>query len=83
MQPEELYRLLHQRPFQPFRVFLTDGRILNVHHPDINMVGTTWIRIGIPIPNDPDPIAEYSEKIPLTHIRAVELLPAASTTATT
>ncbi len=81
MQPEKLYSLLHQRPFQPFRVYLTDGRILDVHHPEINMVGTTWIRIGIPIPNDLDPIADYSEKIPLTHIRAVESLPAASTMA--
>jgi hypothetical protein len=74
MRPEELYDLLHKRPFVPFRVHLTDGRVFDVRYPRINIVGVAYIIIGIPIPNDPEPIADHSIKIPLSFIKGVEPL---------
>jgi hypothetical protein len=78
VQPERLLELLRQRPFQPFRVHLTDGRVFDVRYPDMNIVGTTWLTIGIPEPNEPDPFAQRFVDVDLPLIRQVELLPAAS-----
>jgi len=76
IQPEELLRRLRQRPFQPFRVHLTDGRVYDVRYPDMNIVGTTFFMVGIPEPGEPDPFADHMEMIDLPSIRQVEPLPA-------
>ncbi len=76
MKPEDLYRMLHQRPFQPFRICLTDGRVFDIRYPKINMVGVSYLIIGIPVPNDPDPIADHSIKVPLSLLSRVEPLSA-------
>jgi hypothetical protein len=36
---EELRHLLRQRPFQPFRVHLTNGKVLDVVCPEISLIG--------------------------------------------
>jgi hypothetical protein len=46
MRPEDPYRMLHQRPFQPFRIYLSDGHIFDIRYPKINMVGGSYIVIG-------------------------------------
>jgi hypothetical protein len=38
MQPEEMLELLKREPFQPFRLHLTNGRTIDIHHPEINRV---------------------------------------------
>ncbi|HEV3258248.1 MAG TPA: hypothetical protein VG013_15305 [Gemmataceae bacterium] len=78
IQPEELLRRLRQRPFQPFRVHLTDGRAYEVRYPDMNIVGTTFVMIGIPEPDEPDPFADHMEMIDLPLIRQIEPLPMAA-----
>jgi len=85
VQAEELYRLLHKRPFEPFRVYLTDGRVFDVRFPEINMIGTSWIRIGILGPGDTslDPIPDHSVKVPLPLISRLELLPSVPSPAST
>jgi hypothetical protein len=74
MRPEDLYHLLHRRPFEPFRISLTDGRVFDIRYPKINIVGISYIIIGIPIPNDSDPIADHSVKVPLSLVKGVEML---------
>ena len=78
-QAEELYHLLHEEPFKPFRLRLADGRIFDIVHPRINMVGVNWIRVGILAPGDgdPDPSPDHSLKLPLDQIIQVEPLPSA------
>ena len=39
MTPQDLNRLLTAKPFESFRIFLTDGRTFDVHHPDFVLVG--------------------------------------------
>ena len=75
IQAEELYRTLQQRPFHPFRIHLEDGKFFDIRHPEINVVGTTFFVIGIPVPNDPDPVAQRTVEVPLTSIRGWEHLP--------
>jgi hypothetical protein len=41
MEPEELYDLLHEEPFKPFRIVLSDGRRFHIRYPRINMVGVS------------------------------------------
>ncbi len=38
MLGEEIQNLLHAQPFRPFRVHITDGRTLEVPHPDFALL---------------------------------------------
>jgi hypothetical protein len=68
----DLYRTLHRKPFQPFRVFLTDGRSYDIRFERNNVVGTTFFAIGIPSSEDPAFIAERTVRVPLEMIERVE-----------
>jgi hypothetical protein len=61
MQPMDLYRILHQEPFQPLRVHLTDGRSYDIHDPYQAVVGKTYFHIGIPAPDLPEGIYDHIE----------------------
>ena len=76
MDPVELYDMLHKQPFEPFRIHLTDGRVFDIRYPKLNMVGVSWVIIGVPVPNDPDPVADQFIKVPLSLFERVESLPA-------
>ncbi len=80
MTPEELYRMVHKLPFEPFRIHLTDGRVFDIRYPEINMVGVSYMIIGLPVPNDPDPVADQFIKVPLSLFDRVESLYAAPAT---
>jgi hypothetical protein len=74
MRPEDLYRLLHQNPFPPTRVHLKDGRCYDIRYPNQAVVGKTFIDIGIPLPNQPEPIFDYVESLDPADIDRVEML---------
>ena len=77
MEREELRRLLKQRPFRPFRVLVSDGRIYDVRYPEMNLLGPSFIKIGIPEPG-PNPICDHTEFVRLAQIVRVEPLPDAA-----
>jgi hypothetical protein len=68
----DLYRTLHRKPFQPFRVHLTDGRSYDIRYERNSVVGTTFFVIGIPAPEDPEFIAERTIRVSLEMIDRVE-----------
>jgi hypothetical protein len=72
--PDELLRLLRKRPFEPFRVHLTDGRVFDNRYPEMNLVGETFFDIGIPEPGRQDPFVESSVNVSLDRIGRIELL---------
>lgn len=76
MQAEELYHILHRKPFQPFRVRLKDGRAYDVRHERLAIVGVTFLQIGIPLPEDNAslPLYDYVETLELADIAGVETL---------
>jgi hypothetical protein len=41
MKPSDLLKRLHDPPFRPFRVHLSDGTVLDVTQPGMVMVGET------------------------------------------
>jgi hypothetical protein len=72
---DELLRRLRQRPFEPFRIHLTDGRTLDVRYPDLNLVVPSYALIGVPEPNVPDPFADHWIPVEWEHIRQIESCP--------
>jgi hypothetical protein len=82
MHRETLHEWLKRRPFQPFRVFLADGRVLDIRYPRMNLLARTFIKIGIPEADATDPlICDHTEYVPLAHITRLEPLSAGQTQA--
>jgi hypothetical protein len=72
MQPDDLVRLLQQRPFLPLRVHLVDGTVLAIRAPRQAIVGRTWLDIGIPASRLPEGIYDHVRTIPLTAVARIE-----------
>ena len=72
MRPEDIRTFLERKPFQSFRLTLTDGRTYDVGHPELAMVGRSTIAIGLPAPDDPDPVYDRLVTVSLLHIMQVE-----------
>jgi hypothetical protein len=72
MRPEDIRDFLQRKPFQPFRLTLTDGLTYEVRHPEMAMVGRSIVAIGMPAPNDPGPVFDRLVTVSLLHIMQVE-----------
>jgi hypothetical protein len=70
----DLLARLRRRPFEGFRLYLTDGRYFDILYPELNMVGTTWFSIGVPEPGKLDPFAEHFVDVDLSMICKLESL---------
>jgi hypothetical protein len=81
MDPVTLYNLLAARPFQPVRVHVKDGRTYDIRFRELAIVGATWLDIGLPSPQEPQPIYDTVVTLPLEQIDRVERLPATVATA--
>ena len=78
MSPEALRHFLRQRPFQPFRVVLADGRTFDVRYPEMNLLARTYVKIGVPESDRPDAICDHTVFVPLSSVARVEPLTAPS-----
>jgi hypothetical protein len=78
MNPQELQSLLRVRPFEPFRIHLTDQQHYDIRHPEMMLIGARTAAIGVqndPIHNHFGPLITVS----LLHIVKIEpLQPAAA-----
>lgn len=72
MSANDLIALLGTRPFVPFRIFASEGRTHDVHHPDQALVGLIHVNLPLPAPGG---IPERFERLALRHIVRVEDLP--------
>jgi len=72
MRPEDVREFLRRRPFQPFRLTLTDGRTYDVLHPELAIVGRSFVGVGLARPGDPENIAERIVSVSLLHIMQIE-----------
>ena len=41
---------LDKRPFEPFRICLTDGRTYDITHPELCLPGRTTVHVAVPDP---------------------------------
>ncbi len=73
MVPEELRDALHQHPFEPFRLVMTDGVAFEVRHPDLLMVGVRTATVGL-TGQPGQTFYERTVKVDLLHIIRIEPL---------
>jgi hypothetical protein len=71
MGPQDLFDLLRKRPFEPFRIYATDGQTYDVRHPDQALVLRS--RVILPLPTEGD-VPERSEHLALVHVVRLEEL---------
>ena len=74
MKPQDVLKFLSRRPFQPFRICLSDGRSFDVRHPELAMVGRSTVIVGIPDPSAEEPIYDRSIDCALIHITSLEAI---------
>ncbi len=69
---ETILRLLQERPFQPFRIHLSNGIVHVVRHPEQLMIGPSYLLRGIPANEAPGPEIIDSAFVSLVHVVQVE-----------
>jgi hypothetical protein len=72
MRPDDLLNQLRKRPFQPFRLALTDGRSYEVPHPELAMIGRSTVIIGLARPGEAEPVFDRHVTVSLLHIMQIE-----------
>ena len=78
MRPEDILEILRARPFEPFRVYLSDGAVYEISHPDMAIVQRSKVTVAVPGPEGPDGPAERIVNCALLHITRTELLDGAT-----
>jgi hypothetical protein len=79
MRPDDVLKMLRARPFQPFKISLSDGHQYEVRHPEMAIVTHSTVEVGIPGPRGPDGPAQRIVTCALVHITRMEALNGAST----
>jgi hypothetical protein len=75
MSQDDIVRALRQRPFQPFRLRLSEGIVHEVRHPEMVMVTPSSLIIGTPASNVLFPAVEGYVIVSLLHVVQLEPLP--------
>lgn len=76
MRLEDIRQLTRATPFQPFRVFLTNGEQYDVSHPDMIMPTLGAAVISAPAPGVPLDLGGSFRIVSLVHIVKIEFLAA-------
>jgi hypothetical protein len=74
MRPDDLQELLRRQPFQPFRLHLTTGVVLEVRHPELALVARSVVVVQVPAANYPFTITLRRVIVVLLHIVLVDFL---------
>ncbi len=74
MRPEDILRLLRAKPFEPFRISLSDGTEYEVRHPELAIVGRSTVVVGVPGPEGTAGPVERMVNCALIHITRTERL---------
>ncbi len=67
MRPDDLLELLRARPFRPFRVYVSDGTVYEIHHPEWIIVERSKALVAIPLEGLAGHMEHY-EIVALLHI---------------
>ena len=51
MRPDDLRRLLQQRPFRPFRLWVLETTAYEIRHPELVLLGRSTITLDLPVPD--------------------------------
>jgi hypothetical protein len=79
MDPENLFELIRHRPFEPFRLVVTDGKTYDVRHPETILVTRRTIFVSVPLhQNQERPPFDSVHIISLLHVTRLEPLDSVS-----
>jgi hypothetical protein len=73
MRPDELRRLLTRRPFHPFRLYVSDGAVYDITHPEIASVTPAGVLVWLSPAGRLDSPLERLAVISIIHITRVEV----------
>jgi hypothetical protein len=65
MRSEDILELLRRQPFEPFRIFASNGRTYDVRHPDQAIVLRTRVVLGT---GGDSLVPDHLEHLELVHI---------------
>ena len=82
MRPDDLRRLLKRQPFCPLRIFVSDGSIYDITHPELAMVVHMSLRIALPPSGIMGSPLEHAIFVSIIHITRVEVYFPAGTSST-
>jgi len=73
MTPEDIREHLREQPFEPFRVFLSDGSAHEVRHPEMMLVMRRKVIIALPRPGEEFARrAVYCDPLHITRIEPID-----------
>ena len=73
MRPDEIRAHLHKRPFQPIRIFVSDGSSYDVRHPEMMFVTRREVVIGLDAGDDRIPErSAYCDPVHITRIEPID-----------
>ncbi|QDU18315.1 hypothetical protein [Urbifossiella limnaea] len=75
MRLEDIRQRTRKVPFEPFRVFLSNGQTFDIYHPDQCVGSTGAAHISVPSENGPPHIRDQVTIVSLYHIQKIEPLP--------
>lgn len=68
----DLLEILRQRPFQAFRIHVSDGTVYEIRHPEIMLVGRSKAYVFFPPEGSALPAVDRFEIVALLHITRLE-----------
>jgi hypothetical protein len=74
MRPDDLKRLLHTQPFQPFRMFVLEQKSYEVRHPEAALVGQSTVMVIEQVIGPNQVALDQEVIIALLHITRLERL---------
>lgn len=83
MRLEDIRSLTRKQPFEPFRVFLSNGQTFDIFHPDMIVASPGAAYIAVPPPAGAPDATDRVVIVSLYHIQKIEHLPTPATPAGT
>lgn len=74
MAPNEILETIRHKPFEPFRLWMTDGSHHDIYSPDLIMVGVASVTLGL-TKYAGDEMYERTIKLDVRHVIKIEPLP--------
>lgn len=60
MDPNEILKLIRQRPFEPFKIRLLDGQEHQIRHPEMALVGKRHLFVGLYAGAEDGPVDDWA-----------------------
>jgi hypothetical protein len=73
MPPEDIQKKIRHKPFRPFRLYLSDGSVYEIRHPELVLLGRRSLIVGLT--GDPtETLYERTVDVDLLHIVRMDYL---------